>query len=63
MAKFTPREMKKSLREGLSLMDRGDKFIWVQYHEIESAYQQGFTLVNSEKRKYFERRNGGHHVG
>lgn len=55
MAKFTPKEMKTSLKEGLSLLEKGDKFIWAEFHEIESACQRGFVIVNPEKRSYFEK--------
>ena len=55
MAKFTKAEMKKSLLEGVSLVERGNDFKWVEFHELADAYANGYMLVNEEKMALYER--------
>jgi hypothetical protein len=55
MAKFTKSEMKKSLLEGISLVEREGDFTWVEFHELPEHYEHGFVLLNDEKRELYER--------
>lgn len=55
MVEFTKKEMKASLYNGISLVERGAKFAWTEFHEIEDFYDMGFILVNKQKGEFYER--------
>lgn len=54
MAKFTKMEAEKSLRLGLSLLERGEDFVWAEYVNIPALYDDGWRLVSEEKAQIFE---------
>ena len=57
MSKFTKKEMKKSLLDGISLVFNPLKVIdwkWVEYDELKDAYKKGYVLFNNDKREFFE---------
>jgi hypothetical protein len=55
MAKFTKSEAKKSLSEGISLLQKSDDdFLWAEFDEISKFYNLGYKLVNQEKVKIFK---------
>jgi hypothetical protein len=55
MAKFTKSELKRSLFDGLTLMQGNEskEFIWCEYHEIESNIAFGFEIFNDEKKELY----------
>ena len=55
MAKFTKSEMKRSLLDGISLVERADHYMWVEFHELLQAYADGYILGNDEKMILYER--------
>jgi hypothetical protein len=55
MAKFTKSEAKKSLSEGISLLQKSDDdFLWAEFDEISKFYNLGYKLVNQEKSNIFK---------
>jgi hypothetical protein len=55
MAKFRPAEAAKSLSNGITLVERGNKFKWVQFDEIEAALEDGFVILNEIKSSLYEK--------
>jgi hypothetical protein len=59
MAKFTKSELKRSLLQGLSLLEKDDDFVWATYDEIDHYYRKGFVLTNDKKRGLYEGKKKG----
>ena len=59
MSKFTPKELKQSLLNGLTLMESKDrtKTAWVEYHEIDLYIKAGFVIFNEEKSELYRNVN------
>jgi len=65
MAKFTKSELKKSVIDGVTLMEKENEygwewqndFTWVEYHEIKNYIDKGYMIFNEEKREYYEKLN------
>lgn len=56
MAKFKSKsDLKKSLIDNISLLQKGDDFIWVEFHEIKSLLNQGYEFFNEDKKKLYEK--------
>lgn len=54
MTKFTKSEVKRSLLENITLMEKGDESIWVDFSEIESCLKLGYNISNEEKKQLYE---------
>ena len=54
MAKFTKAEARKSLLEGITLVERGNEFLWLFYDDLEGAIDNGFQIVSEEKAELFK---------
>ena len=55
MAKFTTAELKRSLFDGLTLMQKNEEFQWVEYNEIKFNMYLGFEILNDEKKELFSK--------
>lgn len=56
MSKFTKSEMKKSLLENITLMEKDvNDWKWVEFEEIDLHLKQGYVIVNDEKRDFFNK--------
>jgi len=55
MAKFKPAEAAKSLTNGITLVERGSEFKWVEFNEIEPSLKNGFTISNDVKASIYEK--------
>jgi len=59
MAKFSSKkDMLNSLKNGLNLVGNPlekDTWYWAMYEELPQAYENGFVLINDEKREYYEK--------
>lgn len=55
MAKFKPAEAAKSLTNGITLVERGSEFKWVEFNEIEPSLKNGFTIANDVKASIYEK--------
>ena len=58
MAEFTKSELKKSLRESISLMVRGCEIEWVTFEEIHDFTKEGFVLFNTQKQDFYNKTLG-----
>jgi hypothetical protein len=57
MAKFTNSELKRSLLDGLTLMQgtESGEFVWCEYYEIDTNIAFGFKIFNDEKKELFSK--------
>lgn len=59
MAKFTKSELKKSLKNGLTLLERNpNDFLWAEHHELPFYLSQRYEIVNDEKKELYNKERG-----
>jgi hypothetical protein len=57
MAKFTKKELKQSLIDGLTLVKISDKddWAWCEFHELKYYLSKRYEIFNDEKRELFNK--------
>jgi hypothetical protein len=58
MAKFSKSQLKKSLVNGLNLVEKDGVFEWTPFDGIKSFYDRGFRLFNDKKHNLWYSKRG-----
>lgn len=53
MTTFTEKELKQSLINNITLMQKGEIFEWVTFSEIYAFLANGFDIFNDEKKELY----------
>ncbi len=49
-------DAERSLLENITLLYRGEEFIWATYEEIKGHLSSGFEIFNDEKREIYAKK-------